>query len=338
MGALSGSTSRRLAAAQVALALVAFLGAVAGTPGSATEQPEKPQGLGATFEARYKAWVSERHRVSPWWSSEWTEEDSRAFFGGDSYRALLALGPRVLPEVWARLDSDGRLARVLWDITKWRYETLRSGAEPGQRVWTVDAFPDMESTTGPPGYRLIFFRWWQENPEWTQERFARLYEEWKALMAEGKREEAEARYQAIKDLGIAALPHMMEKVKDGETALMPAIAYLTDSAVPADSEPEACLGWWEENRERWTIPFDVPLAEPPEAAPAAAPSAPARQGPPTEEEIQAIMQEVEERARRSAEEARKRAAQKKTTQEEGDAAEPGAEGEAQPGPDEPPGE
>jgi hypothetical protein len=322
MGTLSGCTSRRLAGAPIALALVAFLAASAGGPGStAMEQAKQPETLAGVFEARYKAWVSERHRVSPLWSSEWTEEDHRAFYGTDSYRALVALGARVLPEVWGRLESDGRLARLVWDITKWRYETVRSGAKPGQHVWTVDAFPDMKSTTGPPGWRSVLLRWWRENPKWTEERFARLYQEWKALTAEGKREEAEARYQAIKDLGIAALPYMMEKVKAGETALMPAIAYLTDGAVPADSDSEACLAWWEENRERWTIPFEVPLPEPAEAEPAPTHRAPRGQAPPTQEEVRALVREAKERARRAAEEAGDRAAERQAAEEQVDAAE-----------------
>jgi len=55
---------------------------------------------------------------------------------------------------------------------------------------------------------------------------------------------------------------MMDRVKEGDRDLMPAISYLVDAVVPADAEPAVCLDWWDKNKQHWTIPFPEAKEEP----------------------------------------------------------------------------
>jgi hypothetical protein len=165
----------------------------------------------------------------------------------------------------AKLPKDPLLNAAMWDITKFRYHVRRSGQSPREYVWTLEEFPDLQGKTGPPEYSQIWLRWWRENPKWTSDRFAKVYADWKLLTGQGKDKEAEEKYQGIKDLGIAALPYMMDRVKQGDRGLMPAISYLTDSVVPGDAQAAECLEWWEKNKEQWTIPFGPLPTEPSQA-------------------------------------------------------------------------
>ena len=70
-------------------------------------------------------------------------------------------------------------------------------------------------------------------------------------------------YQQLLDLGIAALPHAIEKIREGDTDLIAAINYWTDNAlqksadasgVAADDMSEYCLKWWKANKANWLLP------------------------------------------------------------------------------------
>jgi hypothetical protein len=305
-------------------ALAALL---AGLDFSSAGQEQKAVTLQEQFEARYKAWIQrvERGPYSP--AGDFPTE---RVFGNKEFGEIVALGPKALPFIIAGIRTYPHVAEAASRIAKWEfYFVTGTSARPSRKqVIYVLEFPDIKSTSGIPSASEIWLRWWRDNPKWTADRFSKHYAEWQLLTGEGKDKEAEAEYQAIKDLGIAALPFMMERVKQGDRRLMPAISYLTDSAVPADWEPVVALEWWEKNKEQWTIPFGPLPPEPPQGGeskekkgpvPAKAgvsakpePEAAAPEEGPVAPEVKEARRIEQAELRRAAEEARRKAEKAKS--------------------------
>jgi len=248
---------------------------------SARSPHEAAQGetVSRAFEARYAAWRqyvdAEIQRQGLGFRSSLP---GSLFYDNQPFRDIVSLGPPALPYMMHKLRQDWEVGRMLSAITKWNWHIERTEDEAGKRVWTVVEFRDMAGRTGPPDNREIWLRWWRENPKWTADRFAGLYGEWKKLKEDGKDEEGEGKCQAMKDLGIAALPYMIDRVKQGDRDLMPAISCLVDAAVAADAEPPVCLDWWDKNKEHWRIPFPKAKEEPKQPTQAKPAEKPAPQG------------------------------------------------------------
>jgi len=208
-----------------------------------------------------------------YWCSRWqaslleiigfsSRMDERACFDDNpAYQRIVGLGIEAVPLIMARMKVDPNVGRALLDITKWRYHIMRTGT-PGQYAWTVEEFPDVRTTTGPPNGILLCERWWSELRSRTPERFAKAYAEWQALKGEGKEKEAEEKRQRIQDLGIDILPLVVEKVKHGDANLIPVVSYLTDGKLPESAKPEECVSWWTANKDKWTLPPPETAREP----------------------------------------------------------------------------
>ena len=112
------------------------------------------------------------------------------------------------------------LGYALYQITKWKWYTIREGKDPRKYVWRVEEFPDIHCEDGPPDSRKIWLRWWKEGRKFTDQRFEKLYNEWQGLKALNKVKEANKKYQRIIDLGIAALPNIVQKVEQGDTRVI----------------------------------------------------------------------------------------------------------------------
>jgi hypothetical protein len=284
---------------------------------------EVPIALRQEFEARYTAWQQ--------YVQKKLDDDGLGFrsalpgsliYDNQPFRDVVSMGPHAAPFMMEKLRRSGAASEALSRSTKWKYHIMKTGETYGNQAWYVLEFPDLTRAEGPPGVWEIWLRWWGENPKWTADRFSKIYAEWQLLSDERKEKEAEVQYQAIKDLGIAALPYMMERVKQGHKGLMPAISYLTDSAVAVGAEPAVALEWWEKNKESWTIPFGPLPPEPPQAgestehrgpAPAKAgtpegQAAPAPEEGPVPPEVQELRR-MEAAAIKAAEEARRKAEQ-----------------------------
>jgi len=98
--------------------------------------------------------------------------------------------------------------------------------------------------------------WRQKGPQFTEQRFDTIYSKWKNEKETG-RPTYVVRKQFLKmvDLGIPALPFMIEKVQQDETDLIPAISILTGGKLKDTSTRAECLNWWNKNKQKWLIPF-----------------------------------------------------------------------------------
>lgn len=114
-------------------------------------------------------------------------------------------------------------------------------------------------------YARAVLQWWSKAPRQdTAEKFARSYGLWKTLEAAGQAEEARRHLSRIRNLGVAALPAMVEKIEKGDQALIPLMAELTRGKVDPNASPAQCVSWWEQNKEQWLISFPNgrPMAKP----------------------------------------------------------------------------
>lgn len=252
--------------------LIFVVSCVVGSNSAAEKPPEVQKDVSSAFEQKYLRWKSRIAEKMTFSQRVKSTLPASVFYDNEEFEDIVELGIPAIPCMIQKLHDDRRLRHALYRITKWKYNVRRSGQKPSEYVWTVEEFPDIREKGGPPDSREIWLRWWREGPKFTAERFAMLYRQWNGLKKDGKEEEAAGLYQRLKDLGIAALPHMIKRLKEGDTDLIPAISYLTDSAVNEDATAAECVEWWEENKDRWTIPFPEPEGAPRESIETGKPS------------------------------------------------------------------
>lgn len=248
----------RILVAAVAGMLMAYSpGAVAGPGGSVPTAAEarSQDELAREFERRYLAWRKHLQELPPSVSSE---GDYRRFYENQEFEAIVELGVPAVPVIVAKFRQDQMLGSVLHRITKWMWNDTRVGPGPGQWVWIVDEFPDMKSTRGPLPYRELWLRWWREGRQRTPQWFSERCAQWRALSRQGKTEEAKEKYQRMLEVGVGALPYIVERIGKGETDLIPAMSALTDGRVKQDATPNECIEWWNAHKQDWLIPWPEP--------------------------------------------------------------------------------
>ena len=140
------------------------------------------------------------------------------------------------------------------DFKKWQYSKDR------KKVF-IPEFPVLGVVEGPGyGYKQYWRYWWQKGQEHTRQRFEAIHSEWRNLKKETEAQKnlARRKFNNMSDLGIAALPFMIEKVQEGDTIFIPVISRLTDGQLKKTATKEDCLDWWNKNKGRWLIPFEKP--------------------------------------------------------------------------------
>ncbi len=128
---------------------------------------------------------------------------------------------------------------------------------------TVKEFPELGSLKAPVEYRTLWYYWLKVGEARTRQRFDQLYSERAQLLRTSPEKVDTVRHTIghMKELGIAALPLMVEQIAEGDTSLVPLVSELVDGKVAPDATQAQCLAWWQANKERWLIPFDRPQGE-----------------------------------------------------------------------------
>ena len=210
------------------------------------------------FQGLYESWRESLDilTLEAWRPKEELYDDNEFF------HKLVALGPEALPCMMVAAQRDRRLLYIMEVICKRRleYHLDRAATKPGNPVYVCEDLPGYGPDHGDPKKEVMWLYWWNEVREQTPELFAGHYEEWKALRDEGKTEEAAKSLESIKNLGIDALPSVMEAVAAGDKDMVPVAAYLADvpwitgeKASDAMTRDE-CVAWWNANREHYVMP------------------------------------------------------------------------------------
>jgi len=227
------------------------------------------QDVEALFTQAYREWIDYRSSLKTMRS----DVDPMVAFDHNSFRRIIALGVPVLPYAVAQVQEDHVLGYAIYKISKARLHVRRSATRPREYVWTVDEFPDIRETHGPPDSRLLWKRWWTEYRPTVRARFEELHREWRLARSEGKSADAERLYAAMHDLGVLALPAILATISTGERDLAPLVSELTDGALKTDVTAEQAVAWWAKNKARWTLPEQQSPAPAPETKEETAPAA-----------------------------------------------------------------
>jgi hypothetical protein len=185
------------------------------------------------FEAEYEAWKKHCDRVA--WSSRGSD-----YLGSEHFENIVAMGPVVLPYLVEKRIEDPTFTWASWIRTS----VARVCTDPAVNPWA------REFTT----------TWWRGGKKQVAQRFDLLNSERKSLKAKGIPKEEAAMRRSIRALGIAALPLIMDELRAGDPNLIEIVQQLTGGEAKIEGETAAektasCLTWWEENKERWLIPF-----------------------------------------------------------------------------------
>jgi hypothetical protein len=202
------------------------------------------------FEPLYQEWETSFAQIVGFRS---TFDGDAVYNNNPAFQKIVDLGVEAVPLIMEKMKTNPHVGEALFRITKWRYHINRTGT-PGNSVWTVEEFPDERETKGPPDVIRVIERWWVEFRSQVPQRFAALYEEYNSLKDQGKKEEAEEKLLRIKDLGIDALPLLIDKIQQGDTRMIPAMAHLTDKKVPESASSSECVSWWAANKAKLTLP------------------------------------------------------------------------------------
>ncbi|MFW6119210.1 MAG: hypothetical protein ACOC7S_02645 [Planctomycetota bacterium] len=148
-----------------------------------------------------------------------------------AYRRIIAVGPRVVPHIVQQLLTEPENNTAVRSILSIAWmETSGFVTAPDVNPW----------------YRTSVEEWWQGGQQLTEGRFDQAY--------------AEGDLEAIRSLGVAALPRIMEKLEGGDHRMLNVVQGVTVGKANLEGESPAeraasCLAWWEANRKWWSIPF-----------------------------------------------------------------------------------
>lgn len=201
------------------------------------------------FRARYSAWREYVRQHDPFGAG-----NGQVWFGSEPFKRLVALGAPGLAFANQGMRTDDGLYYVAWGISKYTWHSHYARIAPGTEVFTVEEYPDVRLVGAHLRPVELWFRWWDQDRFRTPQRFATLYAEWQELTHQGKAKEAREKWQRIEDLGIAALPCLVERIGRGAAELVPVVSYLTDGAVKSDATSKECAAWWEQHKQDWTLP------------------------------------------------------------------------------------
>ncbi len=200
------------------------------------------------FESKYQAWKDYVSRPEVM-----VQSIAGPRFKCQEFREIVKLGLPAIPYIVCKIEENPD-EQLLWkaieEITKVK---IRGKYDREKNMVLFPDLPDLE-----PG-QDVYLYWWREGRKHTHERFEKLYSEWNTLAAQGDQKQANEKYQKIKDLGVPALPFIVKKIQEGDSDLVPALAYLTNNDVSSTATMAQIVSWWAENKDKLTLP---PVEEP----------------------------------------------------------------------------
>ena len=249
------------------LVLVACLAVGIGVGSVACAQPTADaSSVQRLFEARYRAWLRYAYGLIERGDPRTLDESGASgawMFDNEPFRQIGAMGVPSLPCIVAQIEAgDAMMADAASRITGIEFHWHCTDVKVG-KSWTIDELPGLgprpQAAGGDP---VVWVYWWKEGRFHAAEQLAALYAQRQAAMHRGQTEEAAAKWERIRGLGIAALPGLVVKIGQGESNLTPIMSYWTDGAVKADAKAQDCTKWWEHHMGEWTLPAKTNLPPP----------------------------------------------------------------------------
>lgn len=199
----------------------------------------------AEFERKYNAWVNavrdwaSRH-VHLSYTPELPEQRRLEDMGGDAVPYLIELFELDMTDhrmVGRQLSLNLILAHRL---------TLKRFAKecypPGQ-------YADHHIE------KQLLVKWWRQERANTAREFDKLHTQWRRLEKEGKKKEADAALERIRDMGLDALPLVMKKIEAGDKGLVEVADWMMWRRIDKHARtPDEALKLWKANKDKLTLP------------------------------------------------------------------------------------
>ncbi len=169
--------------------------------------------------------------------------------GNKYYRDIVDMQMPALPYLMERIEAGNwALGGAVFRITERRFE---------ESEWPEGKLGDAISGVG------LLCEWWPKARKETPAKFSRLYSQWKELRRQNKKDEVSNKLRQIRNLGLAALPDIMDQIMHGDKELISIVSTLTRGKVDPNATLDECVSWWQDNKEKWRIPFPnkQPVAE-----------------------------------------------------------------------------
>ena len=238
-------------------------------------QPPRPLGevnadTARNFARLYAAWREYRESGAVRILSH-----AAPMFESRQFKDIVALGPRVVPLLVEKLESDPNcwpLGKAIEEVARLK---LRRRYDKIARRTVFADFPEMPERVNPYAY------WWRTGRRMRRTKFDGAYEKWKAARLSGvttlrtevaalqpesftienvvhKTSLGEA-YEEMRSMGIDILPLLIQKFNDGDHDLLPLFGELTDGRGithigSLKDRVRFTLEWWEKNKEDWLLP------------------------------------------------------------------------------------
>lgn len=185
------------------------------------------------FESEYNAWKAyvEENRAS-----------STAHFNSHIYE-IAKLGAPALPLIIEKMKInetgfDFLLRFSIYLITQKIFE---------KEDWPEGTLGDVHTAA------VMYIAWWDNGIKDTKETFNRYYSARNKYLNEKNTPEAEKQLKHIRNLGIVAIPYMIDKIKEGDLVFIKIISDFSNQDLKADATKEQCLTWWSKNSSKYTI-------------------------------------------------------------------------------------
>lgn len=199
----------------------------------------------AKFEAAYAKW-SEKCR-----DPKFAYSSSIQPRNYPEFTEITKLGMKVVPLIVKKIKNNPGLKRGdLWvaiqRITKRKFnEELLASLQQNANTSSSE----------------IYVNWWAKAPDITNEQFYgyRYY----LLKNKDNKEEFDKILDKIYNLGVLALPFLVEEVKQGNTYYIPIISKLSDNELMAKATQAETIAWWKKSSEKYAYPVDYAFSKGP---------------------------------------------------------------------------
>jgi len=190
-----------------------------------------------------------------------TLDDPNPYVKTQTFWALAKIGePRAIrPMLEHALADDeirdmtlGSCMVLITKMAPWADYSLE------RRELTFPEFPELGPFKGEHKYGQFWQQWLTVGENRAREHFENEYDKWKIEKKTRPPHEKGIDDRDKKKMlkhGVAALPFMIQKVRQGESDLIPLISELVDGRIPQDATQKQCLQWWDNNKDKWTIAF-----------------------------------------------------------------------------------
>lgn len=185
----------------------------------------------------------------------------------DTVHALaMTRDPRVIKPIIKAADDPNAVDsawymvhEALQYVAQVKFTLRRSGKDRKDRTMIVKEIPEL-GVLKPPPARGLWLYWLKHGPQYAKREFDKHYPGLRRAQKERPRSGGAHDYIKRKMLrgGIAVLPFVVEKVKEGDLTLIPTISELTNCELKGSATQKQCLKWWEKNHTKWLMPFAEP--------------------------------------------------------------------------------